>query len=66
LYQANSIRPTIPVPTFINHINVAAKGVEVLLPTPTPSNIALVDKDPDKRSNESLEYIQMMFSHSYI
>jgi len=48
LHQANSILPTIPVPSFINHINVAAKGVEVLLPTPTPSSIALVDKDPDK------------------
>jgi hypothetical protein len=36
------------VPSLINHINVAAKGVEVLLPTPTPSSTALVDKDPDK------------------
>jgi hypothetical protein len=48
LHQANNILPTIPVPSLINHINVAAKGVEELLPTPTPSSTALVDKDPDK------------------
>ena len=37
-----------PVPSFMSHIKVAAKGVEVLLPTPTPSRTALVAKEPDK------------------
>lgn len=48
LSHANRILPTIPVPSLVSHIMVAASGVEVLLPTPTPSRTAFVDNEPDK------------------
>lgn len=35
-HQANPIRPTIPVPSFITHVIVAANAVASLSPTPTP------------------------------
>ena len=48
LNQAKRILPTIPVPSLMSHMSVAARGVEVLLPTPTPSSTALVDKEPER------------------
>ena len=48
LDHANRILPTMPVPSFISHVNVAASGVEELSPTPTPCRTALVARDPVK------------------
>jgi hypothetical protein len=42
------ILPTIPVPSLINHIKVAANREEVLLPKSTLSSSDFVDKDLDK------------------
>jgi len=48
LSQAKRILPTIPVPSLMSHMRVAARGVEVLLPTPTPSSTALVANEPER------------------
>ena len=45
--QANTILPTIPVPSFSIHVIAAAKGVAAVSPTPTPFMIACVVRVPD-------------------
>lgn len=41
-HHANTIRPIIPVPSFIIHVIVAANAVALLSPTPIPLKIACV------------------------
>jgi hypothetical protein len=36
------------MPSLINHFNVAAEGVKMVLPKLIPISLVLVDKDSDK------------------
>ena len=53
LYAANTILPTIPAPSFMIQVMVAARGVASASPTPRPPSTAAVARLPEMEEEKA-------------